>query len=334
MPDEIQTDFKEDSESTSLWSAILNDRSFHLSFVLTFIFFGVGIAFLFFGLAEYGVALFVLLPVVLGIAIGSMKARRNALIGAVIATIIFLVGLYIPGLSGLLCIIMALPFIIPFIFLGYVIAILVKRYYKIKNTNKFSVLLLPLVPFLIVAPAEHYLKNNKEAIIEVRTEQIFNFSPEEVYDAIKSVDTLDAEKPFLMTLDLPIPTKCVLEKEEVGGLRTCYFDPGKLSNADFGGGTITEKITQLERGKVLKMDVIDYNLIGRKWLGFKEALYYFDKVGETNCKLTRITTYTSVLTPRFYWEPMEKLGIRQEHEYVFNNLAKDLQRKYDNRTKP
>jgi len=149
-----------------------------------------------------------------------------------------------------------------------------------------------------------------------------------VYDAIKSVDTLVAGKPYLMQFDLPIPTKCVLEKEAVGGLRTCYFRSGQLSNADFGSGTIVEKITQLEKAKVLRMDVISYNLIGRKWIGFKEAIYYFDKVGNNQCKMTRITTYTSELTPRIYWEPLEKLGIRQEHDYVFANLANDLKKKY------
>lgn len=187
---------------------------------------------------------------------------------------------------------------------------------------------MPLLPFLIAAPTERYLKKEKEIVIDVKTEQVFNYTPEQVYDAIKSVDTLNAEKPFLMNFDLPIPTKCVLEKEEVGGLRTCYFDGGNLSNADFGGGTITEKITELERGKIVRMDVIDYNLIGRKWLGFKEAVYYFDIVGARSCKLTRVTTYTSVLTPRIYWEPLEKLGIRQEHDYVFSNLANDLKKKY------
>lgn len=101
-----------------------------------------------------------------------------------------------------------------------------------------------------------------------------------------------------------------------------------FSHYFIGGGTITERVTALERAKVLKMDVIDYNLIGRKWLGFKEAVYYFEATGNNSCKLTRITTYTSVLTPRFYWEPMEKLGIKQEHDYVFNNLEKDLKAKY------
>lgn len=50
--------------------------------------------------------------------------------------------------------------------------------------------------------------------------------------------------------------------------------------------------------------------------------------GKTDCKLTRITTYTSVLTPRFYWEPLEKIGIEQEHDYVFDNLKRDLKNKY------
>jgi len=307
---------------------ILKDRNFQLSIIITVIFIGTGIAFLFLGLVDYSWVLFGLLPIVLGVAIGTMQVRKYALWGTVITTVLLLLGIYIPGLSGVICIVMAIGLVVPFIFLGYVIARLIRRYNLIKETNKLSMLILPLIPFLIAAPTEHFLKKEKETIIEVRTEQVFNYTPNEVYDAIKSVDTLDAEKPFLLRLDLPIPTRCILEKEEVGALRTCYFRGGRLSNADFGGGTITERVTELQRGKILKMDVIDYNLIGRKWLGFKEAIYYFEPVGANACKLTRITTYTSVLTPRFYWEPMEKLGVRQEHDYVFNNLEKDLKRKY------
>lgn len=307
---------------------ILKDESFRLSFLLTFVFFGIGVAFLFMGLADLSWVLFIALPIALGIALGNMKVRKYTILGMLIATAIVFIGIYIPALSGFICIVMAAALVAPIVFLVYIIMHLTERYRKIKSTNKLSVLLLPLIPFLIGAPTEHYLKKDKEIIITVTTEKIYNYTPEQVYDAIKSVDTLDAEKPFLMSFDLPVPTKCILDKEEVGGIRTCYFDKGNLSNGDFGGGTIVEKITQLERGKVLKMDVINYNLIGRNWLGFKEAIYYFDKVGENKCKLTRITTYTSVLTPRFYWGPMEKLGIEQEHDYVFNNLLKDLVKKY------
>lgn len=307
---------------------ILKDRSFKLSIILTIIFFGTGIAFLFFGLVDYSWILFILLPIVLGISIGAMPNKKYLIWGSAITASIILVVMVIPGLSGLLCIVMTLPIVVPLIFIGYIISHLMKKYKVIKSTDKFSVLLLPLLPFIIFAPTEHFLKKDKIQIVEVRTEQIYSYTTEQVFDAIKSVDTLVAEKPYLMQFDLPIPIKCILDKEEIGGIRTCYFRSGRLSNNDFGAGTIVEKVTAIERGKVLKMDVINYNLIGRKWIGFKQAIYYFDKVENNKCKLTRITTYTSELTPRIYWEPLEKLGIRQEHEYVFSNLSNDLKKKY------
>jgi hypothetical protein len=104
----------------------------------------------------------------------------------------------------------------------------------------------------------------------------------------------------------------------VGGMRTCYFS----------GGRITEKITQLQKAKLLRMDVTSYELTGRKWLGFREAIYYFEAIGKDSCKLTRETTYTSKLRPRIYWSPLEKIGIEQEHDYVFENLVTDLKIKY------
>jgi hypothetical protein len=293
---------------------ILKDRSFRLSIILTLVFFTTGFLFLHFGLSSYGWVLFVLLPIVLGISIGALPSKRSAFVGLIITTIVFLIVLVTLGLEGYICVIMTLPIILPFLFLGSVIAHLAKRYEKLKASENLPVLLLPLFVFLFGSPIERLVVQDKEKIMAVKSEIILPYSSLQVYDAIKSVDTLVAEKPLLLKIDLPIPQKCVLEKEEVGGLRTCYFE----------GGKIVERITALEKGKLLRMDVISYQLTGRKWLGFKEAIYMFDSVGIDRCKMTRITTYTSTLQPRFYWEPLERLGIEQEHEYVFRSLANNL----------
>jgi hypothetical protein len=213
---------------------------------------------------------------------------------------------------------MSIPIIIPLVWLGVVTNKYLTQKGIIKPTNDLNALTFPLLLTLFGAPIESYFYSENVETIAVKTERVFAYTNEQVYNTIKSVDTLIAEKPFLMKLDLPIPNKCILEKEEVGGLRTCYFS----------GGTITERITELEKEKILRMDVIDYKLTGRKWLGFKEAIYYFDKVGQDSCKMTRVTTYTSVLRPRFYWQPLENIGINQEHDYVFDNLENDLKRKY------
>ena len=96
--------------------AILRDKSFQLSILLTTIFIGTGIAFLFLGLVDYSWILFILLPVVLGIALGTMMVRKYALQGAVLTTVLLLIGLYVPGLSGVICIVMAIGLVVPFIF--------------------------------------------------------------------------------------------------------------------------------------------------------------------------------------------------------------------------
>lgn len=214
---------------------------------------------------------------------------------------------------------MALPLILAAALIGVAFRNFISKYEnKTHADNPIKKSILPLFIFLGVSFGEKQLTKNDKEIVSVKSEIILPYSSLEVYEGLKTFDTLIADKPFLMKLDLPIPTKCILEKDEVGGIRTCYFT----------GGTITERITELEKAKIIRMDVIDHNLPGRKWLGFKEAIYYFDKIGQDSCKLTRITTYTSELSLRFYWQPLEKMGISQEHEYVFASLINNLKTKY------
>jgi hypothetical protein len=292
-------------------------KEFLLSIILSAAFLSLGFILLHYQLIGYGVSFFVFLPFLIGFILGKSTMKAFSLVGFIIALALFFVMLIAGQLEGMVCVLMTLPIIFAAVGLGALINYFIKRNSeKDKESNLIKSSILPLIFFLGISFFEKWIVGNDKVLLESKTEMVLPNTCMQVYDAIKNVDTLIAEKPFLMRLDLPIPNKCILEKEEVGGLRTCYFS----------GGTITEKITALEKGKLLKMDVIDYKLTGRKWLGFKEAIYYFDKVGEDSCKITRVTTYTSMLTPRFYWQPLEEIGIQQEHEYVFANLKRDLER--------
>ena len=76
------------------------------------------------------------------------------------------------------------------------------------------------------------------------------------------------------------------------------------------------------------MDVVDYTLTGRHWFTFLNAKYTFeDHNGST--QITRTSSYKSTLKPRWYWEPLEKYGIEQEHQFVLNSLKKNIKQKYE-----
>lgn len=300
------------------------DATFLVSLICTVLFLATGMVMLFKGWVEMGWVLFGLLPVLLGIPAGLSRKSSIVFSAVLIGLSVILFLLYIMGFSGLICIVMIMPLVVPLLLVGMVIGIMIRRVNAIKQESQLSLFFFPFLAFLIAAPVEKAIDNNSPEVIEVKTSRVYNYSAGEVFDAIKSVDTLDVEKSFLMNFDLPVPTKCILEKEAVGAKRTCYFDNGNFSFDDFGGGTITEEVTEIERGKVLRMKVVNYELVGRKWIGFRDAIYYFESLGEHQCRLTRVTTYTSVLKPRLYWEPLEKLSIEEEHDYVLDNLQKDL----------
>ncbi len=289
------------------------NKDFVISIVLSLLFLTLGFALLHYGLFDYGLAFFFFLPFSLGYIFGDSTLKSVSFIGLIVALAFFISFLLIGELEGLVCVLMAMPFILISIALGVYVKKILNKYPR--NKQKDNLMKSSILPFLLLLTfgfIESEIIDDTQFVSEVKSEIILPYTPMQVYDAIKSVDTLDAEKPFLMKLDLPIPQKCVLEEEKVGGIRTCYFQ----------GGKIVEKITEIEKGKTLKMDVIDYQLTGRKWLGFREAIYFFVELEDSKTKMTRITTYTSELYPRFYWRPLESIGIEQEHEYVFSNLKK------------
>jgi len=285
-----------------------------VSIAITFIVLIIGFILLHFELIGYGWAFFFWLPALLGYFFGKATLKSASLIGLFLGLIMFLIIIYSWGVEGIICVAMAFPLLTLSAGVGALLRQAVLRIKKDKDEEpNLKSSLIPILIFSLVAIVENQV--HQDAIVEeVQTEIILPYTCLEVYNSIKNVDTLDAELPFLMKIDLPIPYKCILEEERVGGLRTCYFE----------GGQIVERITELKEGEILRMDVIDYQLTGRKWLGFEEAIYTFEETDDGKCKMIRTTTYTSELYPRFYWRPLENWGIQEEHEYVFNNLKLDL----------
>lgn len=116
-----------------------------------------------------------------------------------------------------------------------------------------------------------------------------------------------------MYLGLPVPVRCTLEGHGVGAKRTCYFDQGHIE----------ESVVEWDppRRMVLKIDRTE--MPGRHWLGFENAMYELHAKGAQTV-LTRTTMISSNLAPARYWRTFERMGVRQEHRYIFHDLERRL----------
>lgn len=286
-------------------------RSFYTGWFICLSFCCAAIALLFMGYIKYGLTVFCVFPVILGVATGIIPDSKGAVMGLMVGLISFFILLLVGGYEGVLCIVAATPIITVLVFIGFLISYLVKRYNKNKSPKSYASV-VPFLFFLAAGGIEGYL--NHESVREsITTSVTVPFSTAMVYDNIIDVDTVKAEQSTLHYLGLPLPLGCTLTEEKIGGLRICNFKNGR----------IVETITAFKRGEYLNMDVTEFNLKGRPWIKFEKDNYTMEKV-KNGTKISRTTTYYSELKPRFYWSRIEAFTIAKEQDFVFRNLLIDL----------
>lgn len=293
------------------------NKSFKTSFIVGFVFCSIAVTLLLIGLSDLGLGLFFFLPLAIGISSGLLPNLKQAILGTLSSLGLFSILLISIKIEGIICVLLALPILLLSAWIGWFIGKQFKKKNEEENTLKATVspfLIFIAANFLELFIGNPFIKN------EVSTTFTINGTPEKVYNSIIQVDTVDVETNFLQKVGLPIPRKCILTEEKVGGLRLCEFENGQ----------IVETITELKKNELLRMDVTECKLErNRHWLKFHEDIYNIKPLKNNTTQITRTTSYSSNLKPRIYWKYLEALTIKSEQDFVFRNLIKDVENNND-----
>jgi hypothetical protein len=266
-----------------------------------------------------GGVVFLLVPFAAGVAITLVSHSLERISAAVLlATVGSLAILIAMKMETPVCALMAFPLLFVGLLcgvgigygLGYLIRTLKARFGGGDAT--FTSIVLLAMPLLIFAGHRLELTNPIQARRQVVTSTIrIPAEPGQVWADLQSFDSLAGEKPLLMYIGLPIPTRCVMEGSGRGAKRTCYFDHGYIQ----------ETVIEWLPPKMMRLSIDRTNMPGRHWLGFEDAEYDLRREGSETV-LTRSTTIVSYLYPAWYWGPLERWGVQGEHGYVFSDLAR------------
>ncbi|MFN2481212.1 MAG: hypothetical protein ABR554_07080 [Pyrinomonadaceae bacterium] len=262
-----------------------------------------------------GSVLFLLLPSVAGFAAAAITPRPKVVPASLIVALgICLIILLLTGAEGVVCVLMALPLIAVGVTIGALCGLLFREHVILRadSPRTFEVSILALAPLLLIgadAAEQPYRRVVREETFV--TTVALDAPTEAVWEKIKNVESLSADKPFLLRIGLPVPVSCKMEGEGVGRKRTCYFE----------NGYIEERVAEWQPPSSMKLDITESTLPGRHWLKFKNAAYELRREGESRTLLFRQTTITSRLHPAWYWRPLENMGVQAEHGYLFADLA-------------
>jgi len=264
-----------------------------------------------------GSVLFLLLPFATGFATALVARGRNIVVASLsIALILCTAILVATGMEGWVCVLMSAPLIAVGLAIGAMFGYLIRRYVIDKSSvpRVMSVLLISVLPVFLMGANSLEEPSRRIPRAETFTSVlVLNAPPEKVWNAIKTMDRVNGHKGFLMKIGLPVPVSCSIDKEAVGGLRTCYFE----------SGYIQERITEWNPPRSMKLEITSWDVPGRPWLDFKDAGYEFHEAnGQTT--MTRTTTIISRLLPVWYWRRFERLGVETEHQYLFESVKKKV----------
>jgi hypothetical protein len=279
---------------------------------------GTTVGLLGFFLAEHrtvpamGWVMFVLVPMAAGFAMALVAGSRSLFLSACLSVIGSLGILIATGREGILCAILAFPWLAVCLVIGCGLGLLFKRIlYASRNRTTTTLGILCALPFMVVGGRVAEESHVRGVRVEsISTSIAIPAEPGLVWSSMQVLDSLAGPKPWLMDIGLPIPVRCTMQGHGLGAKRTCYFESGQIE----------ETVTEWQPPYRMGLHIDRTQMPGRHWMDFEDAAYMLEPQG-AQIVLTRTTTITSRLYPAWYWRRFEQMGIESEHRYILNNIA-------------
>ena len=291
-----------------------------------------GLAMIVFGtlvLASYGWALFVYLPVVLGFVpvalIGPAKRVSiwRATMSALSSVVLVFVVMFVVGIEGVICLLMAAPLWIPLVLVGSLLGYLLVK--AMNSAGRSSVGLLIVLTVLVptIMGAE-YLTQQEPHVYPVSTSLIIDAPPEIVWQEVVEFDELPEPEHWVFRTGVAYPTHARIEGRGVDAVRYCVFTTGAF----------VEPIEVWDEPRLLRFAVTEnpapmqerslFSQIHPPHLdGFlvsEKGQFELIPMDDGGTKLVGTTWYQHGMGPDAYWRMMSDYIIRQIHTRVLEHI--------------
>lgn len=279
-------------------------------------------------LNEYGIALFVFTPLLIGfgpvVLNGPAKSPKmsESILTGLLALVIFSVALLVFAIEGLICIAMAAPIGILLSIIGSVVG------HKLvhRTPHNASTALMVLVATI---PAMAFVEENHEpGLTAVVTSIEIEANAQTVWKNVIEFPQLEEPSEFIFKTGIAYPINAKIEGSGVGAVRHCNFNTGSF----------VEPITEWDEPRLLKFDVVNQP-VPMKELSFWDVDaphfhdYFVSQKGQF--KLTQLengntilegtTWYHHRIAPAFYWKLWSDMIIHKIHIRVLGHIKKNAE---------
>ena len=257
-------------------------------------------------------ALYVGIPALMAIGLSFVPTPRTVTGNILLWSTIFLLGIGILAIEGLICILIILPF---FLAIGFIIGIFIDRARaKKKATWKAQCSFLIASGLLSLEGTREDLSFNRNETVIV--ERSTSMTPREFEVALaKGPDFGSADLPFLLSALFPTPLATAnTESLEPGAVWTIPFDHGEASPR-----SLTVQVETRTNRSVTFTPTQDLTEYG-KWLKWERITWIWKETPEGGTHITATFAFERRLDPAFYFSPLQRWGVAQAGEHFLDAI--------------
>ena len=276
-----------------------------------------------YGIGEYGVALFLLTPLLIGIVSttlfghGRTLKKREAAQISFLTLGVFTLGLIVFAIEGLICIAMAAPIGILLTWVGGLIG---RATVNKSPDNSLTIILLTILSVPITAYTE---KDSRTELYKVSTSLVIDSDIETVWNNVIEFPKMDEPSEFIFKAGISYPIDSEIKGNGVGAVRYCNFNTGSF----------VEPITEWTEPTVLRFDVLEqpepmteYSIWDinaphlHDYFVSEHGEFKLTKLPNGQTELVGTTWYRHNIKPGAYWKLWSDWIIHSIHDRVLNHI--------------
>jgi hypothetical protein len=280
---------------------------------------------------DYGLAIFVFIPLFIGVASTVLFAyERPHTLPQIFGVAAWSVALYCGGLvifamEGLICILMAAPFGIAIAAIGTLIGEAIVKYKKGSALPSVIVLGL-LIPILMSFESRD---DDQPEIYTVTTSVIIDAPKEKVWEKVVAFSYIDEPKELLFKAGIAYPTYAEIVGTGVGAVRYCNFSTGRF----------VEPVTTWHQPDLLQFSVKEmpeplkeispYDIKPTHLHGYfvsTKGQFKLTALAGHKTLLEGTTWYYHKIAPAAYWQLWTHYILHKIHNRVLQHIKNDAGR--------
>lgn len=254
---------------------------------------------------EYTGILFIGVPATLAALLALEPRRNRGKYHVVTATMIVVFASSIVLREGFICVLMALPIILP--------TALVLGHYQQKHSSRDVKRAAWILPILLLGAAGDGAVYELPKNVTVAETRAFDTTSHELNASLHGEAEIPEIEPLLFALPFPKPTAFTGSGADVGDIRTVDFgDDGEM-------GALVLEVTE-RSDQHITWTIIDNTTPVAEWMTLHQAEASWVETAN-GLQVTMEIEFDRELAPAFYFDPLERWGVGEMAEVLLDMLA-------------